>query len=122
MMSARLAACVSSPGAVGRRGSPAVQAHSGTQGPNKLSFVPHDAVSSWTARQTENYRSCRCKAAIIVAEAPPAQAPEALQLEVCFEAPTQLIPPTVLETTGRIVSSATPRPVALCAWRFAVSR
>lgn len=40
-----------------------------------------------------------------VAEAPPAQAPEALQLEVCFEAPPEnYVPPTRVETSGRIIS------------------
>jgi hypothetical protein len=42
-----------------------------------------------------------------VAEAPPAQAPEALQLEVCFEAPPEnYMPPTRIETSGRIIASA----------------
>lgn len=41
-----------------------------------------------------------------VAEASPQVS--SLQLEVCFEAPTQLVPPTVIQTTGRIIASMVP--------------
>lgn len=37
-----------------------------------------------------------------VAEASPQVS--SLQLEVCFEAPTQLVPPTVIQTTGRVIA------------------
>lgn len=51
-------------------------------------------------------RSCISHA---VATAPPAQAPEALQLEVCFEAPPEnFVPPTRIQTKGRIIASACP--------------
>ena len=58
-------------------------------------------------RKGRHSRSCKRHA---VAEAPPAQAPEALQLEVCFEAPPEnYVPPTRIQTKGRIVASAFPQ-------------
>lgn len=58
----------------------------------------------------EKGRRCRSCITYAVAEAPPAQAPEALQLEVCFEAPPEnFVPPTRIQTKGRIVASAFPR-------------
>lgn len=58
-------------------------------------------LKSSTALKHPFTRGTTCFA---VAEASPQVS--SLQLEVCFEAPTQLVPPTVIQTTGRVIASA----------------